>query len=88
MVKQTKKGNKMEVNKIVIINSDQGNFAFTRDNNSVDLLCQTIGNHNQFYFSTNENESGNLNNDWDIVDMMSLDKEYKEIVEEAIKQLK
>lgn len=82
------KDKKMKVNKIVIINSDQGNFAFTNDNNSVDLLYQTIGKNNQFYFSTNENEAGNLNNDWNIVDMMGLDKEYKKIVEEAIKQLK
>jgi hypothetical protein len=51
------------------------------------LLCQTIGKHNQFYFSANENEGGNLNNDWDMVDMMGLDKDYIEIVEQAIKQL-
>jgi hypothetical protein len=77
----------MKINKIVIINSDQGNFAFTKAENSVDLLCQTIGKDNQFYFSTDENEGGNLNNDWDMVDMMGLDKEYIEIVEQALKQL-
>jgi hypothetical protein len=78
---------KMKINKIVIIKSDQGNFAFTKDENSVDLLCQTIGNHNQFYFSTNKNEGGNLNDDWDVVDMMDLDEDYTKIVNEAIKQL-
>tara|TARA_R110000823_G_scaffold302028_1_gene423151 strand:+ start:270 stop:506 length:237 start_codon:yes stop_codon:yes gene_type:complete len=77
----------MKINKIVIISSDQGNFAFTKDNSSVNLLYQVIGKHNQFYFSTNENEAGNLNNDWDIIDMMGLDKDYIKIVEEALKQL-
>ena len=78
----------MKVNKIIIINSDQGNFAFTKAKNSVDLLYQEIGKDNQFYFSTDENEGGNLNNDWDMVDMMRLDKEYIEIIEQALKQLK
>jgi hypothetical protein len=36
----------MKINKIVIINSDQGNFAFTKAENSVDLLCQTINSIN------------------------------------------
>ena len=43
---------------------------------------------NDFYFSTDGNEGGNLSDDWNIVDMMGLDDEYKIMVEEAIKQLK
>tara|TARA_R110000772_G_scaffold253297_1_gene368912 strand:+ start:243 stop:473 length:231 start_codon:yes stop_codon:yes gene_type:complete len=75
----------MKVTKIVIINSDEGNFAFMKDDNSIDLLCHTMGKDNQFYFSTNA--GGNLSNEWDMVDMMSLDKDYIKIVEEALKQL-
>jgi|TARA_R110000796_G_C14351077_1_gene411604 hypothetical protein len=57
-------------NKIITINSQHGNFEFTRADNSVDILCRSL----------NDNE-------WDIIDMMGLDKDYVEIVEQAIKQL-
>jgi len=76
----------MEVNKIVIIKSEVGKFAFTKDEDDT-LIYQEVGEYNQFYFSTNGNEGGNLSDDWEIVDMMNLDHEYKLMVENAIKQL-
>ena len=76
----------MEVNKIVIIKSEVGKFAFTKDEDDT-LLYQEIGDYNQFYFSTNRNEGGNLSDDWEVVDMMNLDHEYKLMVEKAIKEL-
>jgi len=63
-----------------------GTFAFTKDEDDT-LLYQEIGDYNQFYFSTNRNEGGNLSDDWEVVDMMNLDHEYKLMVENAIKQL-
>ena len=42
---------------------------------------------NQFYFSTDRNEGGNLSDDWEDVDMMRLDQEYKLIVKKAIEEL-
>ena len=77
----------IETNKILIVKSDVGKFAFTRDETN-NLVYQEVGKVNDFYFSTDENEGGNLSDDWNIVDMMGLDDEYKIMVEEAIKQLK
>ena len=77
----------MEVNKIIIINSEVGKFAFTRDETN-NLLYQEVVEFNQFYFSTDRNEGGNLSDDWEIVDMMSIDKEYKLMVERAIEEFK
>ena len=76
----------MEVNKIVIIKSEVGKFAFTKDEDDT-LIYQEVGDYNQFYFSTDRNEGGNLSDDWEVVDMMNLDHEYKLMVENAIKQL-
>jgi len=76
----------IEKNKIVIVKSKVGRFAFTRDETN-NLVYQEVGKVNDLYFSTDKNEGGNLNDDWNIVDMMGLDDEYKTIVEEAIKQL-
>ena len=76
----------MKTNKIVIIEDKLGKFAFTKDQNK-NLVYQELGNVNQIYFSNNSNEGGNLNDDWNIVDMLGLDNEYKSIVETAIKQL-
>jgi len=77
----------IQTNKILIVKSDVGKFAFTRDETN-NLVYQEVGKVNDFYFSTDKNEGGNLNDDWNIVDMMGLDDEYKIMVEEAIKQLK
>ena len=76
----------MEVNKIVIIKSEVGKFAFTKDEDDT-LIYQEVGDYNQFYFSTDRNEGGNLSDDWEVVDMINLDHEYKLMVENAIKQL-
>jgi len=76
----------IQTNKILIVKSDVGTFAFTRDETN-NLVYQEVGKVNDFYFSTDKNEGGNLNDDWNIVDMMGLDDEYKIMVEEAIKQL-
>ena len=76
----------IQTNKILIVKSDIGKFAFTRDETN-NLVYQEVGKVNDFYFSTDKNEGGNLNDDWNIVDMMGLDDEYKIMVEEAIKQL-
>lgn len=76
----------MEVNKIVIIKSEVGKFAFTKDEDNT-LIYQEVGDYNQFYFSTDRNEGGNLSDDWEVVDLMNLDHEYKLMVENAIKQL-
>lgn len=76
----------MEVNKIVIIKSEVGKFAFTKDEDDT-LIYQEVGDYNQFYFSTDRNEGGNLSDDWEVVDMMNLDHEYKLMVENAIKEL-
>ena len=77
----------MTANKIVIINSDQGNFAFTYDDKN-NLVSQSLGKQNQLYFSDNPEETGNLYEDWDEVDLLSnLDNGYKEMIELAIKQL-
>jgi len=74
----------MKVNKIVIINGDKGNFAFTKDDNSSNFFYQAIGENNQFYFSTDSNEGGNLNTDWDIVNIKHLDREYIEIAKKSL----
>jgi len=76
----------MKTNKIIVIESDLGKFAFTKDENK-NIVYQELGNVNEIYFSNNSNEGGNLNNDWNIVDMFGLDDEYKTVVEQAIKQL-
>ena len=77
----------IQTNKILIVKSDIGKFAFTRDETN-NLVYQEVGKVNDFYFSTDGNEGGNLSDHWNIVDMMGLDDEYKIMVEEAIKQLK
>tara|TARA_R100000541_G_scaffold2435_1_gene8847 strand:+ start:273 stop:521 length:249 start_codon:yes stop_codon:yes gene_type:complete len=77
----------MKTSKIVIVENKLGKFAFTRDEKN-NLISQEFGKENQIYFTTNPNEGGNLSDDWDMVDMFGLDDEYKNIVEEAIKQLK
>ena len=77
----------MKTSKIIIVESKLGKFAFTRDEKN-NLISQEFGKVNQIYFTTNPNEGGNLSDDWDMVDMFGLDNEYKNIVEEAIKQLK
>lgn len=77
----------IQTNKILIVKSDIGKFAFTRDETN-NLVYQEVGKVNDFYFSTDGNEGGNLSDDWNIVDMMGLDDEYKIMVEVAIKQLK
>ena len=77
----------MKTSKIVIVESKLGKFAFTKDEKN-NLISQEFGKANQIYFTTNPNEGGNLSDDWDMVDMFGLDNEYKNIVEEAIKQLK
>ena len=77
----------IQTNKILIVKNNVGKFAFTRDETN-NLVYQEVGKVNDFYFSTDKNEGGNLNDDWNIVDMMGLDDEYKIMVEEAIKQLK
>mgnify|MGYP001254887905 FL=1 len=76
----------MKINKIVIIESEVGKFAFTKDEDDT-LIYQEVGDYNQFYFSTDRNEGGNLSDDWEVVDMMNLDHEYKLMVENAIKEL-
>ena len=54
------KGEKMiTANKIVIINSELGNFAFTYDDKN-NLVSQGLGKQNQLYFSDNPEEEGNL----------------------------
>jgi hypothetical protein len=77
----------MEVNKIIIVNSEAGKFAFTKDETN-SLVYQEVGEVNQFYFSTDRNEGGNLSDDWEIVDMMSIDEEYRLMVERAIEEFK
>ena len=52
------------------------------------MVYQEVGEVNQFYFSTDRNEGGNLSDDWEIVDMMGLDEEYKLMVERAIEEFK
>ena len=76
----------IQTNKILIVKSDVGKFEFTRDETN-NLVYQEVGKVNDFYFSTDGNEGGNLSDDWNIVDMMGLDDEYKIMVEVAIKQL-
>lgn len=76
----------IETNKIVIVKSKLGRFAFTKDETN-NLVYQEVGKVNDLYFSTDKNEGGNLSDDWNIVDMFGLDSEYKTIVELAIKEL-
>ena len=76
----------IETNKIVIVKSKVGRFAFTRDETN-NLVYQEMGKVNDLYFSTDKNEGDNLSDDWNIVDMFGLDNEYKTMVETAIKQL-
>lgn len=76
----------METNKIVIIKSKVGKFAFTRDDTN-NLIYQELGKFNDLYFSTDKNQGGNLSDDWNIVDFMGLDEPYKNMVEKAIKEL-
>jgi len=83
----------IQTNKIIIVQADDVKygiclkFAFTRDETN-NLVYQEVGKANDFYFSTDANSGGNLSDDWNIVDMMGLDDEYKIMVEVAIKQLK
>lgn len=70
----------MTLNKIIIINSNLGNFAFVKDG-KYNLLSQSLGEKNQIDFSNNFDS-------WDMVDFLSnLDNGYKEIIELAIKEL-
>jgi hypothetical protein len=88
IINHNKGAKMMTANKIVIINSDLGNFAFTYDDKN-NLVSQGLGKQNQLYFSDNPEEAGNLYEDWDEVDFLSnLDNGYKEMIELAIKQLK
>ena len=84
--KQQRETMTIETNKIVIVKSKVGRFAFTRDETN-NLVYQEVGKVNDLYFSTDKNEGGNLSDDWNIVDMFGLDNEYKTMVETAIKQL-
>ena len=84
--KQQRETMTIETNKIVIIKSKVGKFAFTKDETN-NLVYQEMGKVNDLYFSTDKNEGGNLSDDWNIVDMFGLDNEYKTMVETAIKQL-
>ena len=77
----------MLTTKIIIIESKLGKFAFTKDTDN-NLVYQEFGKTNQIYFAFNPNEGGNLSNDWDMVNMLGLDNEYKSMVNEAIEQLK
>lgn len=77
----------MKTTKIIIVESKLGKFAFTKDENN-NLIYQEFGKTNQIYFTTDPNEGGNLSDDWDMVDMLGLDNEYKSMVEKAIEQLK
>ena len=77
----------MKTTKIIIIEDKLGKFAFTKDENN-NLIYQKFGKTNQIYFTTDPNEGGNLSDDWDMVDMLGLDNEYKSMVEKAIEQLK
>ena len=47
----------MKTNKIVIISSKQGNFAFTKDDSN-NLLCQSSLDY-ELYLSNNPNEQFN-----------------------------
>jgi hypothetical protein len=77
----------MLTTKIIIIESELGKFAFTKDTDN-NLFCQEFGKTNQIYFAFNPNEGGNLSNDWDMVNMLGLDNEYESMVNEVIEQLK
>ena len=76
----------MKTSKIIIVESKLGKFAFTRDEKN-NLISQEFGKTNQIYFTTDPNEGGNLSDDWDMVDMLGLDNQYKSMVEKAIEQL-
>ena len=76
----------MKTSKIIVVESKLGKFAFTRDEKN-NLISQEFGKTNQIYFTTDPNEGGNLSDDWDMVDMLGLDNQYKSIVEKAIEQL-
>ena len=77
----------MKTTKIIIIEIKLGKFAFTKDENN-NLIYQEFGKTNQIYFTTDPNEGGNLSDDWDMVNMLGLDNEYKNMVKKAIEQLK
>jgi|TARA_B110000977_G_C10615806_1_gene314133 hypothetical protein len=72
--------------KLIIIESTLGKFAFTYDKKD-NLIYQEFGKTNQIYFTTDPNEGGNLSDDWEMVDMPRLDKEYIPMVNQAIKNL-
>tara|TARA_R100001594_G_scaffold34008_1_gene62782 strand:+ start:2322 stop:2555 length:234 start_codon:yes stop_codon:yes gene_type:complete len=76
----------MKTSKIIVVESKLGKFAFTRDEKN-NLISQEFGKTNQIYFTTDPNEGGNLSDDWDMVDMLGLDNQYKSMVEKAIEQL-
>ena len=75
------------ITQIVVIENKLGKFAFTYDDND-DLFYQEFGKNNQIYFTKDGNEGGNLYDDWEIVDMPRLDKDYIPMVNQAIKKLK
>tara|TARA_R110000764_G_scaffold236864_1_gene332446 strand:+ start:301 stop:537 length:237 start_codon:yes stop_codon:yes gene_type:complete len=76
----------MITTKMIIIENELGKFAFTYDNKN-DLVYQQFEKNNQIYFSSDPNEGGNLSDDWEIVDMPRLDKDYIPMVNQAIKKL-
>jgi hypothetical protein len=75
-----------KLTKMIIIENELGKFAFTYDNKN-DLVYQQFEKNNQIYFSSDPNEGGNLSDDWEIVDMPRLDKDYIPMVNQAIKKL-
>lgn len=78
----------MMTTKMIIIESTLGKFAFTYDYKKNDLVYQKLGENNQIYFSSKIDEGGNLYDDWDVVDMPKLDKDYIPMVNQAIKELR
>ena len=73
--------------KIVVIESRLGKFAFTYDFKNSNLVYQELGKNNQIYFTSALDEGGNLSDDWEIVDMPRLDKDYIPMVNQALKKL-
>lgn len=73
--------------KIIIVDDGDLKYAFTKDDKN-NLVYQQLGKTNELYFSDNPNEGGNLYNDWDHVDMMGLEENYKTIVNQSLEMLK
>ena len=73
--------------KIIIVDDGDFKYAFTKDDRN-HLVYQQLGKTNELYFSDNPNEGGNLYNDWDLVDMMGLEENYKTMVNQSLEMLK